>query len=514
MTFECDAFISYSHIDNIGLIDGSKGWITNLHRALEIKLSQFLGEAPKVWRDPKLAGNDVFEITLVDRLQHVAVLIAVVSPRYVRSEWTRRELTEFCKYAEEQGGVRFHDKTRVFKVVKTPIPRDTDLPVLGQCLGYEFYKVDPETGRFHELDLIFGPEAQQDFWLKLDDLAYDVANLLQELRTEFEEGKAEIAATAAAEAVYLAETTADLKEQREAIRRDLQQHGYKVLPLMSLPLVAGEMKLRISTDLAQCRMSIHPIGDHYGFIPEGSEKSVTEIQNELAIERDKLGGFARLLWIPAGERFQDERQAALVEQLRTNPRVQGGADLLETFLEDLRTAMYDRLKKTSAPPAPVVESAAQAPPPQTEPKATSSPGKASEYAQIYVMHDERDAAAVKPYANYLFDQGFEILSPVFQGDEADVREAHEENLRVCNGALIFYGVTKEAWVRRKLREIQKSVGYGRTDPLAATAIVALPPMTDEKQQFRTHDCTVITGQTEFSSGVLAPFLSLLKPGGG
>ena len=116
--------------------------------------------------------------------------------------------------------------------------------------------------------------------------------------------------------------------------------------------------------------------------------------------------------------------------------------------------------------------------------------------QIYLMHDERDAAGVKAFADYLFDQGYEVLRPMFKGDEAEVREAHEENLRVCNGALIFYGATNEAWVRRKLREIQKSVGYGRTDPLPATSIVAMPPMTDEKQQFRTHDCTVINAPGE------------------
>jgi hypothetical protein len=54
MSFECDAFISYSHIDNIGLIDGSKGWITNLHRALEIRIAQLLGEKPNLWRDPNI----------------------------------------------------------------------------------------------------------------------------------------------------------------------------------------------------------------------------------------------------------------------------------------------------------------------------------------------------------------------------------------------------------------------------------------------------------------------------
>jgi hypothetical protein len=58
------------------------------------------------------------------------------------------------------------------------------------------------------------------------------------------------------------------------------------------------------------------------------------------------------------------------------------------------------------------------------------------------------------------------------------------------------------------------VGYGRTDPLPVTSIVSMPPMTDEKQQFRTHDCTVIAAQSEFSAAALAPFLTLVKPGGG
>src|SRR5882762_5336266 len=117
MSFDYDAFISYSHIDNVGLIDGSKGWITNLHRALEVRIAQLLGEKPQIWRDQKLTGNDVFENTLIEQLQRVAALITVVSPRYVRSEWTRRELVEFWKAAEAQGGVRLHDKARIFKVM-------------------------------------------------------------------------------------------------------------------------------------------------------------------------------------------------------------------------------------------------------------------------------------------------------------------------------------------------------------------------------------------------------------
>ena len=95
MKFEGDAFISYAHLDNVELIEGRKGWVANLHRALEVRVAQLLGKQPHIWRDPKIQGNDFFEDTLVDRLQRVAALVSVVSPRYVRSEWTRRELNEF-----------------------------------------------------------------------------------------------------------------------------------------------------------------------------------------------------------------------------------------------------------------------------------------------------------------------------------------------------------------------------------------------------------------------------------
>ena len=54
------------------------------------------------------------------------------------------------------------------------------------------------------------------------------------------------------------------------------------------------------------------------------------------------------------------------------------------------------------------------------------------------------------------------IHPIFDGDEAEIREYHEENLRTCDGVMIFYGAGNEPWLRRKLRELQKSAGYGRT----------------------------------------------------
>src|SRR3954471_1834529 len=136
-----DAFISYAHLDNIELVEGRKGWVANLYRALDVRLAQLIRSAARIWWDPKLQGNDYFAETLVEKLARVAVLITVVSPRYVRSEWTRKELQAFCDAAGRHGGLRVGDKARIFKVLKTPVPLDDHPAELRSLLGYDFFRV-------------------------------------------------------------------------------------------------------------------------------------------------------------------------------------------------------------------------------------------------------------------------------------------------------------------------------------------------------------------------------------
>ena len=59
----------------------------------------------------------------------------------------RRELDEFWKAAEQQGGIRVRDRSRVFKVLKTPVPLENTPNELRALLGYEFFRIDQETGR-------------------------------------------------------------------------------------------------------------------------------------------------------------------------------------------------------------------------------------------------------------------------------------------------------------------------------------------------------------------------------
>jgi hypothetical protein len=58
--------------------------------------------------------------------------------------------------------------------------------------------------------------------------------------------------------------------QRNIIKRELQRHGYIVLPKNTLPTNVKDVEREAKRDLEECSLSIHLIGSAYGEIPEGS----------------------------------------------------------------------------------------------------------------------------------------------------------------------------------------------------------------------------------------------------
>jgi hypothetical protein len=489
MTFERDAFISYSHIDNVGLVEGQKGWVANLHHVLQTKVAQRLGRQSRIWRDPKLAGNDILTDALVEELRSCMALVSILTPGYIRSEWCQKELEEFCKAVDEQGSLVPADKARIFKVLKTPVPLHQLPPGLQSLIGYEFFKRDPESDRVRELDEVFGDEASRDFFVKVDDLVHDLCELVRHI-----EGGDTAASLGC---VFLAETTSDLRDERDDIRRDLQQHGYTVLPSRGLSMLsATDAELAIREDLARCRLSVHMIGRNYSLVPEGGLESLVEMQNDLAIERGRgQQQFSRKVWIPRHLKVADERQRDVIDALRMDQRIEEGSDLLETSLEDLRTEIFKTLKG------------------QDERKDGPTPAPPSGI-QVYLQYDSRDVDAIAPWSDFLFTElGFEVVPPAFSGEEAELRQYHEDNLRTCDGVMVLYGAGSEPWLRRKLAELQKSAGYGRTKAMPEVVICLIPPRTPDKTRFRTHRALVVPQWEGLSKEPLQPFVAALQARG-
>ena len=106
MKFEHDVFISYAHLDDEAVDPGAEGWVSALHRALAVRVSQLVGERASIFRDPKLQGNDVFADSLTDKLHQTALLVSVLTPRYSMSEWCMREVQEFSSASARRGHPR------------------------------------------------------------------------------------------------------------------------------------------------------------------------------------------------------------------------------------------------------------------------------------------------------------------------------------------------------------------------------------------------------------------------
>ncbi|WP_017324257.1 TIR domain-containing protein [Synechococcus sp. PCC 7336] len=492
MTFERDVFISYAHIDNQPLLEGQEGWVSRFHHTLERRLAQLLGKEPKIWRDLKLQGNDYFGDTIVEQFPKVALLLLVLSPRYAKSEWCLKELQHFCQAAEQSLGVRAAgNKSRIFKAIKTPLPLEDHPKELQGLLGYEFFEFDA-AHRPVEYSREFGPEMELKYVARINDLAYDIVQLLAQLEAEAESSH-ELAVSPSGKIVYLAETSPALTEARDKIRRELQLSGHSVLPDRPLPY-SSEFSEVIQKALARCDMSVHLLAA--GETSAGADRSFAaqlpqieaarmreQLQLAAACGRDKPG-FAQILWLPS-DRERDYWAQAIAD-------LPGKPDVLQTGLEELKTLIQARIER------PV-------------PTATMGNGTGGR-PQVYLDFDRRDfdAPELEQLYEYL-EQQFRVETPDYEAGEGV--ESSEEKLRRSDGVLIYYGRASGLWFKRRLNALRKSLASVRSE--LPRAVYVGNPMTPSKQELQVPGLAVIRELETFSPELLQPFaLQLNRSQGG
>jgi hypothetical protein len=493
MDFDIHTFISYAHVDNVPVIEGQQGWVTRFHSTLSAMLTQRMGEQAEIWRDQKLSGNDEFSAEILLKLPRSALLIAILTPRYVRSNWCHREIHEFCEMAEKNGGLVIQNKCRVFKILKNPIERNAELPeIIDKMLGYEFYTMDGE--RPVEFDPSFGEQFKQQFLLSMNKLAWDIAQLHERMR-KHEEKPAQPAeaaargADAAKPTVYLAHVGADRRVAREMIQADLQFHGYDVLPENQPASGEGAYIEETAAALDQCALSIHLIGNDYGEAPGGADAaSVVMLQNEIAAIASRKRKLPRIIWLPDDVKPSHPHQANFVNALRRDASMQDGADLLTEHLEVLKSAIHGKLRELR------------------EREARPEPANLTQdKAVVHVLMDPRDASNVIPLVKLLKAHGLAVTFPVFSGDAASVREANTLLLRDCHAVLLYYGAGDEAWMFHQRMELSKQAAF-RDHALVLYTCLAEPDTPSKMLLRETQEPHCIDGRRDLSEADLVPFI--------
>jgi len=482
---ESDLFISYAHFDDAPMFEGQKGWVEVFHQALEVRLRQLLGEEAFVWRDPKLTGNEYFEETLEKRLLKTALLLSVVSPRYVRSKSCLDEIDAFCRGAAQSGGIRFQDKARLLKVVKTEVLREEMPSPLQPLLGYEFYALDQaKRPREFRLPPTAGDDSYKACLDTLEDLAYDIKLTLEALRKSELQTPKDVDA---ARVVYIADTVLELRAQSDQLRRELRQRGYVVYPCEVAPENGARYREFVAEQLGKAGLSVHLLGSLYGVALEGESRSTIEVQVEESGRLAATGGLRRVLWLPENLTPGEERQQRFIETLERDAANQPNTELLQTSIENLKTFLLRTLATSSAKPAAAAR-------PATAPPI------------VYLIHDQRDAGAVEPLRDVLMARGYEVKPSYFEGAESELREYHQDNLVHSDAAIIYYGAPSELWVQRKLADLRKAFGLGRGRPYQAKALVVGAPARPDKERLRTQEALVISATEGLTAETLAPFL--------
>ena len=506
-----DAFISYNHDNNLLRDPDGNGWVDNLQLHLEVHLLQFAGKKVAIWRDPQMSGNVVIRKVLKDKIKNAVALVAILSPGYINSKWCMSELREFCALAEEEmGGLHPNGKSRILVVVKLPPDGNQYPPEIADQMRYEFFEINSRTKRPDEFRTDMRNRDER-YWLKLQEVAWDLKELLKDLGRLSSPVAAETnlfdddAPSAPMKTIYLAETTADLAEQRRQIKEELILHGYNVLPKETFPYVLEDYSKRVKNNLAEAEASINLLGRTYGIIPEGADCSILRLQLELANERATArAGFKRLIWTPEGWDASDDKLEQLLGQLKLLADPHEGVEFLQTSLEEFKTLMHKRLTASV----------------NGRQITTTETSSEVDVRKVYVICDRRDVCDAKPLISYLQERGYEVVLPEFEEIEGEtpLAEIHQQYLLECDGAIVYYGHGSQRWANAKRSDIEKHAGLEKTKesarvrPLRATAFYVTTPFDDLKDVFKPRTGRVIKNFRDFDPNLLRDFISDLEGG--
>lgn len=453
---KADLFISYAHADNEPML--SVRWVSQLFNSLEAELNRDLGNRPPVaiWMDQQIDGSAPLTRQLTERIDDTALLLCVVSPAYLKSEWCKLEWQHYLQQRHRAG-------SRLFMVymrnVRDNLPeglRALDLP------GYQFWATDRET----KLDVVLGgpgdKEGERGLYHPLRRLTNDLAKELTALREA--EGEQVVAPTASRRlsreldglTIFLAEVTDDLEEQRDLVRSFLEQHSAKVLPRQWYRQRDPEAyAAAVRDDLQQCDAFVQLLSATRGKRSDEMPLGIAGLQHDLAGQR-RLRSFR---W-RSPEMKLDQIEA---DEWR---RFIEAVDVDAFPIEEFKQGLVASLKPP--PPAPPIV------PPGPDGLAGLS---------VYVNSDRADKDVVEEICNCLTELNVIGAAPFWTDDRSSFIEDWTNQLTLCDGVIHVYGEGGPLWFRRQVAESAK-VLLARQNPVREQALGDAPPPDKPDPQLR------------------------------
>ena len=216
--YKNDVFVSYAHVDDTSILDNKRGWVTNfiddLQKELIKKLGNKKGEIPSIWKDEKLAHNIPLNTSLTEEIKQTATYLIIMSPAYLRSDWCLKERHKFLQILKEMGS-----DTRVFIVEIDEIDRNKYPKEINDGLiPCRFWTKEGKIVRTMGVTT----RGTEEYYTSLLDITKDFVDELTRIKENTQEQKRK-------GSIFLAQTTDDLDDKREELKRYLKDTGFKIL---------------------------------------------------------------------------------------------------------------------------------------------------------------------------------------------------------------------------------------------------------------------------------------------
>jgi hypothetical protein len=277
---------------------------------------------------------------------------------------------------------------------------------------------------------------------RLQDLAEDIRAQLREMsnpqRDRPPPPSREVTGTNPG-TVLLAQTTDDLDEDREQVRRYLNQYGLTVLPDRMYPQGGLEFANAFQRDLKKASLFVQLLGPLPSRHPPDLPGSYGQFQYRTA----KAAGLRTLLW-----RRPDFDLAAVTHHdrsLLSEPTVLAMG--LEAFKAEVARASQTR------------------PTPQ-------SPVKADPF--IFINADSTDIDLANALNAEFKRQNCAVAMRASKGSAAAINRDLEDNIVQSDAIILVYGKAEQTWVRGQLR-LYNRLKPQRPRPLRVLAIYKCPP---------------------------------------
>lgn len=457
--FQHDVFLSYAVKDNEGPYRDKRGWVQAFEEQLKAELNREVthqGEIDIFLDRKRLACGDPFDEEIRTALDSTAVLVVLLSKRYLASKWCKLEREAFLRAIGQQ---RDLDR-RVFVVELTDLQRLTaELPSVftknHRVRMWEHHDAVPR--RFGHPVPDQAKLEHQSFFNGTLDVAYAIAERLDEFAATAEAAPtAAIVAPPTGPAIYLAPPPKGTDEERFArdLRTKLENSipPLRVVPEPSIPKSPAEATAFVQSQLRDARLFVQVVGYNPGTTPAGFDLPLPRFQQQLA-EEAKL---PRLIW-----RLPDIAPAEIDDL----PHRQWVEQALAGDVEDCRRAILDRLQELDQQQAAA-----------TSPRPAAAPGET-----LFVNHLPDDEKLAREVCRVLTQQHFVCVKRSFDGaTEDELRLDFEQNLRACDKLLMVHGQAAKTAAKAQLLECLKVSGQRQATDRAIGGwfVVFGPPPKD------------------------------------